>query len=428
MPTSRYSLFLCLGLAAALSGSIANAADSEVVNQQFIEAIEARDAGDLFGAIEDLKRLLLIAPNRGRVRIELAVAYYRAALFDQAKEAAKQVLADPKTPEKVRKTVSLFLREVEAQEATLAASAKARHGFSGMVTLGIGQDDNVNAGPASDVIVIGGTELSLTPGSTERRDDFGSLNVRFNHSYQMPRPLDIGSRPVKGVWHSVFGLYRRNYQDISDFNLDVISLGTGPALLSRTDWRANLHFQVDYIRLDEQKLGIYSSFTPSYTLVRGKTEYTLNGQWLRRNFSAPANHGLEGSRYGLGFDIAHQFNNKLSTRVGVSYYRTDARDDFKANDEPAIFADLFYEPWKNGTAYVRANYKKNDYDSQEPLFAVGRDDEQKSITLGLSHSFYNGKVSEWSVNVSMTYTDNRSNVAIYDYDRNVVQAEVSRRF
>lgn len=428
MPISQRLVGLGIGLSLAVGCTAASAAGKDVINQQFIEAIESRDAGDLFGAIEDLERLLPIAPNPGRVRIELAVAYYRAALFDKAKAAARRVLDDPATPEQVRQTVSLFLREIEAQEEALQASAKARHSVSGVVSLGIGQDGNVNAGPGSDVIVIGGTELALTPGSVGRYDDFGVLNFRLHHEYQMPRPLNIGSRPVKGLWQSNFGLYRKSYQDISDFDLDVVSLGSGPALLSRTNWRAKLHFQVDYIRLDERKLGVYASLTPSYTLVRDKTEYTLTGQWLRRNFASRANDGLEGSRYGLGFDVAHRFNDRLSARAGVSFYRTDARDDFKANDEPALFADLFYEPWRNGTVYLRANFKQNDYDSQEPLFLVGREDEQRSLTLGVSHSFYEGKVSEWGVNLSMTYTDNRSNVAIYDYERSVILAEVSRRF
>lgn len=399
--------------------------DLEALNQAFSEALAMRDSGDLFGAIEALQALIASAPEFQRARLELAVAYYRAALFEDARRNAEAVLNDPTTPPQVKETVQLFLTRVTQLEEAAAAT---RHTFSRRFSFGIGHDSNVNAGPSADVIDINGATFALTPGSTERGAAFANAALQLDHVYRIPGSIAVGKGTASVQWRSGASLYRRVYRDESEFNLDVVSLNTGPAFLSSGAWRAQLRTQFDYLRLGGDKLGHYIGINPSISFVQGRTEYTLDGSLTRREYSRSQDVNKTGNRYGLGLGVTHRLDKEWVLQGGVSLARQDAKVDYETYLSRSVNAGAVWYGWADGSVFGRVSYRVSDHDGQEPLFGVSREDKVKQVTLGATQSLRSGPLDKWRLTGRVSYTDAGSNVGIYDYRRTELYAELGRAF
>lgn len=395
---------------------------ADEIQQKFQSALELRAGGDLYGAIEALNTILISQPNLHRARLELAVTYYRAAQFSKSVDLAREVMDNPETPETVKETVQLFLDQVEALKV---AESERRHSFSGGFGIGGGYDDNVNAGPSSEVFDIDGSILSLAPGSSPQTDAFMTFSGNLNHSYRMPGSVDLGERPVMAFWQSSASVYRREYQDEHKYTVDVISGSTGLALISRTNWRAKVNLQMDHIRLEDDSLAVYTSINPSWTYNDGAgNEYTVRGQWLYRDYKQSADTDREGHRTAGGFDYAHRFDNSVVLQAGVTVAEQRAREEDQEFSAYDGYISAFVPTWERGNFYARAAYKHTDYEGRVVLFDKGREEREQRYVLGLTHSFNDG----WTAGLNYTYTDNHSNIDIYEYDRNEVSFDLNKRF
>lgn len=398
----------------------------DILNEDFVAALKMRDSGDLFAAIEALNKILVTSPRLNRARLELAITYYRAALFDEAKTNAETVLIDPETPPEVKETISLFLEELNAIQE---AEAQNRHVFASYISMGLGHDSNVNAGPASDLFNINGSEFSLLPGSTSQHSMYAQFSAHLDHTYRIPGSTNIGSDPVTAFWKSSGEFYRRSYEDSTLnnlFSVDVLSVSTGPAVISRRDWRADLLFNIDYIRLGDDPLATYTSFNPSYTKVIGSNDITVHGKIGYRRFMPKSGTNREGMRYGLGVDWGHQFNEKWLGLTGINLYVQDGRVSYKEYDVTEIYGSLYWQGWQGGSIYGRAGYKTTSYNGKEPLFDTNRNEYEKNLVLGVSHELkgFNG----WSINARVNYSDNSARIPIYDFDRTDGMLEIIKRF
>lgn len=108
MNLSNRLLISTLTLAISQTSFAADTTDYDVVNKQFTDAIQMRESGDIFASIDILEKIIASQPEYKRADLELAVAYFRAHLYSQAKSLAESVLADPNTPEKVKETINVF--------------------------------------------------------------------------------------------------------------------------------------------------------------------------------------------------------------------------------------------------------------------------------------------------------------------------------
>lgn len=183
-------------IAVVLSQNVAATETDQIVNEKFLEALNMRDSGDLFSSIELLEKLMETQPDYKRAELELAVAYFRATLFEKAQTHAEAVLNDPNTPDDVKDTISIFLTMMADEKA---AEAENRHTIEGTVGFGFGRDTNVNASPATDVVDVNGIQFTLSNTSVAQTENYGTVSAQISHSYKMPGTLDIGSRPVKGI-------------------------------------------------------------------------------------------------------------------------------------------------------------------------------------------------------------------------------------
>ena len=69
--------------------------EADLVQQQFEEAMDSRESGKVFDAIKIFENILATNPYLNRARLELAVAYHEASMYEQAINQFQIVLDDP---------------------------------------------------------------------------------------------------------------------------------------------------------------------------------------------------------------------------------------------------------------------------------------------------------------------------------------------
>ena len=68
--------------------------------------------------------------------------------------------------------------------------------------------------------------------------------------------------------------------------------------------------------------------------------------------------------------------------------------------------------------------ERRDFGGQEPFFLVSRDDRQWDVQLGLRYAF----APNWTLQPSISYLDNRSNVEIFRFGRTLFNIAVRYGF
>lgn len=414
---------LQLAMIAVLGGAAASTsvADEEAAFKQGMQALED---DRLQTAIKAFQSILSQQPGLHRARLELAVAYYRSLQYAEARRLARQVLDDPQTPPEVRVTVLAFLAQVQKDEQ---AAAK-RHEFKPSISAGLMYDSNVNVGPSTDV-VDEFPQFVLSPGSVEQSDSAVLLTAGLAHQFQPGRIFQFGERTAWFLWQSQANLYNRAYNDLDNFDLTVVNVSTGPALIALRHWRANIAMNVDRIWLGGSELAWFTSLNPAVTWQFDNGELTWDAALADRRYDDAADSGREGTYKATGVTLGHYFNQrKVAGQLGARLLDFSADNDRFGNDGYELLAGVIVKAWPGGTVYGRANYRNVDYDAIEPGFTEARDEQERRLAAGFQHDFKSGRLDKWTVNGGIQYTDNRSNISIYDYDRRQITLTVGRTF
>lgn len=415
---------VCLPVFLAIAGlSTAVAQETVDTDKLFKEGIFLREQGQVFSAIEALETVLSNNPSLNRARLELAVAYYRALNLEQATQQSQKVLDDPKTPENVRLAVLTFLAQIKRDQAELLAKP---HTWEPSVSLGVLYDTNVNVGPSGATLPGG---LVLQPGSTPQHDWATVAQAGVAHTYSSPMVMRIGETAARFIWQTSAGLYHKNYAEKTDFNLTALSLSTGPAWVAPNKWRAKLNLQGDALYLGGNYLGFYSSISPTFTLQLKNGELTWDALALNKNFDRQADAGRDSNFYSTGLSYGHLFlQGKLAVQLGLHAFVEDAADSRFSNDGWETFVGANVVAWENGSVFGRYSYKEAKHDGLEPVFNLARDETENRMEVGFSHNFKQSLLKDWRLSGSWQFTDSRSNVSIYTYEREVVGVNLGRSF
>ncbi|MCK5092390.1 MAG: tetratricopeptide repeat protein [Gammaproteobacteria bacterium] len=388
------------------------------------EGMYQREQGNLLTAIEAFNTILSNSPSSQRVRLELAVTYYRAQNMEEAKKNAQQVLDDPKTPPNVRISVLAFLAQIKQDQARLA---KQRHTWKPSIAIGLMTDDNVNVGPSSDVIP--GSSLLVDAAFLPRSDSAVTLQASLDHRWQSSGPVKMGNSLARFVWQSRAAIYRKDYQDEDAYDLDVLSLGTGPAWFIARRLRANINAQVDLIRLDGNRLATYAGLTPSITWQLRNAEVTLDAQVQDRDYKRTTDTGRDSTYKKAGVSLGKLFKNgKVAIQGGINGFDESADLARYSNDGTNIFAGANWVAWQNGSVFARVSQKDVKYDAPPTGFAVNRDERERRYVVGFKHNFKGKILNKWALSGNVTRTKNDSNVSIYTYDRDQAGITLSRSF
>jgi Tfp pilus assembly protein PilF len=423
---ARVCLALFLGLTAAHPVHAQSSASTATVQADFDAAMDAIEQSRLRTARQRLQSLLAANPSLSRARLELARVHYLSRDYAAARTEARRVLDDPATPPTVRATVLAFLAQIDADERRYAA----RHQWSPSFYGGLMYDSNVNIGLARDIIDIGGLLFQVAPDSRETSDGAAVINAGIAHTFNPNRRFEWGEDTGSFVWQSEANAYYRAYFQENDFNLGVLTLRTGPAWIVPGRWRAYIGLQGDQIFLDNDNLALFGSLNPGIAWQVGDNwEVGLDGIVTERSYHDSIESGREGRYESANLTVGRYFRERrLLAQAGTAFSDFNADNDVYSYTSTEVFAGLNSEAWTNGAVFARVGYRWYDFDEIEPGFTTSRDDDELRTVVGFQHDYREGWLDKWSLIGSWTYTDNQSDVVLYEYDRHQVSLGLSRRF
>ncbi len=414
-PTKKY--LYTLVLMACCHSALADQASTATL---FNQAISLRESGELDESIETFQTILSNEPSLGRVRAELAISYAKALNYNAAKQEVETLLAAPETPADVKYTLQNLLTELEKQSQP--------HLFTPYISMGIGHDTNVNVGPNSSTINLGGAQLSANANPIS--DNFWALNTGVAHRYLAPETVNVFGQQAAVIWQSNAGYFEQNYFDSGNFDIDVISLSTGPMLVKPGKWRANADLSYDYIELGHTKLAEFFGIAPTVSFNLSKSfDLTITSKFQQREFNDNVAPGRDSDYQLLNVSLTKGLlDNRLTVQVGTGVFHENAEINRFSNEGYQVSAGTSFKLNEIDTVYARHNFKNSRFGAPEVLFNQRRDENENRTTIGFNHRFTQQYVKDWVLDTSITHTDNASNVSIFDSRRTQFAINVAKQF
>ncbi|NND54182.1 MAG: DUF2860 family protein, partial [Gammaproteobacteria bacterium] len=314
-------------------------------------------------------------------------------------------------PASVQTTLLAFLAQIRDDRTVFAR----RHDWSGQLYGGLTWDSNVNYG-ADDVIDIGGT-----PFLSDEDEDVGAvIDVGLLHTFNPNRTFEHDEQTGYFLWQTQGNAYYRSYFDVTESNLGVLTLRTGPAWVVPEDWRFTIGLQADQLFYGTENLALFTSIRPQFTKqLTDVSGYTVSVTAQERSYDDVENEPRDGRYYRAAFSYDRLLGNRVGSQIGVAWSDFDADGDQFSYDGYEIFAGLTYEAWQRGQVFGRIGYRQFDFEQPDPLVDPGvfRDDDEWRAIVGFRHELASTVAKGWTVRGDVIYTDNQSNVALYDYDR-----------
>ena len=402
------------------------ATDPDELENLFSAGVEALERDRLRTAAEVFSSILKNNPALHRARLELARAYYLSFDYERARREVRIVLDDPNTPLSVRTTLLAFLAQIEADQKRFAE----RHQWAPSIYAGPMYDTNVNVGPDRDIVDIQGVQFVVTPESREQSDTAFIINPGLSHTYNPGSTFQLGENSGFFLWQSQLNGYYRAYFDADDFDLGVVTVRSGPAWVVPRHWRASIGLQVDKIWLGGSGLALFSAVNPIIAWQVGEnTEFTLDTSLTQRSYDKSEDSLREG-RYAQGttFVSRYFYEKKLVVQAGIGYSRFNADAARFTHNGINVFLGAVFQAWENGSLYARAEYREYDYDGVEPIFNISRNDDEYRFTARFQHEVQSGLLDNWQILGEWIFTDNQSNVSIFNYDRHQFSLGLYRDF
>ena len=362
-------------------------------------------------AVFALERVLAVQPDSAPARAQIARAYFNLKEIETSKREFENVKKQDVPPE-VSATIDRFLDAINRVEESKRTTI---HGF---VEFGIGYDTNVNSATADNQVAVpafGGLVFTLAPTATKLGDNFISFGGGLNIQGPVSKQLTLFG-----------GLAYLNKTNLSQDNFSTYYYDANLGLSYRWDRDTfTLVAQYNSFWVDDTQL-----YNDAYRNAAGVT-----GQWQHdfdsRNqisvflqysdLTYPDQDIRDANRYIGGAGYAHAFGRgALITYVGLY----GGAEKVKADDVPQLGNDIYGArlgaQWNLNEKYslfANASGERRKYGGPDPFFLVDRKDTQYSASGGLIF------VPKKNVHITpqISWTDNRSNIDIDQFDRVIYQ-------
>lgn len=374
--------------------------------------IAAINAGHLGEGILALERYLIQFPEDTGARIELARAYFMLGEDVRAREEFQNLLeANP--PADARSTIERYLDTIRSRESRYKTTS------SFYVEAGVGRDSNVNAGVSSDNVILpilGNVTVANT--AVKKGDAFGNLTL----GGQVSHPVSPGMAVFGG-----FSLDSKINHSEHAFDLLGGNLAGGVSALKKKDlyklsiFRNTLSVENDRFRTIDGANGEWTRLLDEQQALQASVQiakFSYTGANIARN----ADYTGLGLSYRRVLGYAWQPVLNLGLNYGAEA-NTQDRPDLGRNVS-GMTLNMALSPsakWglTGGVSFLASHYRGPD-----AILEVTRDD--KFVAFEASAVYLIDR--NLSVRCEALLSDNRSNIALFSYSRNVVVFKVRYDF
>ncbi|MDH4101461.1 MAG: surface lipoprotein assembly modifier, partial [Nitrospirota bacterium] len=356
----------------------------------------AFEIGRYEAAAAAFERVLIANPESHRARLELGRAFFQLKSFVLAREQFEAVLAiNP--PKSVATAIQQYLDLIEKQMAT--------HRFSGRLALGWQYDSNVATAPGSDQIstVIG--TFTLGADSLPKVDNAVITQFFLSHFYD---PGQSGGL----VWQDSLSYYASRYKHMTNFNLDVITLNSGPGY-TNNGYRVQLPFTFDLVQLGNEPYARNWGIAPTigYSGIKN-LDLSLTGTVQRREYNTDEER--DSDYYSVDFTPrVFLLGGKMMLQGSVKFSDEKAHRKYWSNEALEGALGIMVQLPHDYVLFVQHSSKAVDYRAIQSLYANRREDREYRTLVNINKRL----LKNLSLTLSYTYTRNHSNLDLYDYDK-----------
>ena len=377
----------------------------------FYFGIAAVDSGHAGQGVLALERYIVRFPDNDRARLELARAYYVLGELARARDEFETV-SRRKPPAEVQATIERFMDSIRAQETRYQTSA------SFYVELGGGYDSNVNSGVGNPVIsvpTLGVVQLAQI--GARSADSFLWLAA----GGQFSQPVAPGIALVAGA--NAEGKLHSDKFDQQFDQVGALVYGGASYLRERNLVRATLSLSTLYVDYD-----------------RFREAATFGAEWHRQldefnTASVFAQYALleypvspvrDSDFFGLGAGWRRAFLGRMQPVFQVQALYGQERNQAEpvrndlSRDLYTLRGGLSLTPAVRWGLSLGLSYTKSRFDEADPLFLERRDDDYYGVDIGVSYRL----TRQLSLRADYLYAENRSNIALYEYSRDVISLRV----
>ncbi|MBI4989617.1 MAG: DUF560 domain-containing protein [Rhodocyclales bacterium] len=380
----------------------------------FLLGLAALEVGKNTNAVFALERVLAVDPNHVRARAEIARAYLALGETKTAKQEFESVRKQGVPPE-VAATIDRLLTAVERIED------QGRTTVRGYIEGTFGHDTNVNSATSSQSITVpafGGPILTLPSSGVRQSDTFttAAAGIALRHPLSREWALTAsltGNKRVNNNHHDIFdtGATDAHIGVVRTYGKDVFSA----ALQYNQFW-------VDNDRYREAK-GFTAQWQHNYD---ARNQSSLFVQYSDLNYNSEEVRNAD--RFVIGANFAHALAGFKTVFYGGAYLADEAarKDGFQHLGHAAfgVRVGAQHEFHRDAKVFVNLGYENRHYHGEHPLLLRTRDDDQWNLGVGVAWT----PAKSWLVTPQFQYTDNRSNLAINHFRREVVSVTVRKEF
>lgn len=373
----------------------------------FYFGLAAVESGKPSIAALAFERVLLAEPGSARVQLELGRALFQLGDLDGAQRQFNQVL-EQEPPEGVRTTIDRFLTAIAGYR-----EQKSRQ-FSWGFSVASGHDSNINSATSADEFTFALGTVVFPRESQKTDDGFSKLSGHFN-----------GQFGASERSHWFFNTALESLANWSEDGFDTSVIGT------------NVGYSLG---LDSSVLRFPVSFQGIY--LDGEATRYSGGAGM--DWSWPLSSSAQGVLFGQANALRNPENIARDSNLyvfggGVSYVKSDWRTQFLASvsvgkdhalGDP-VFGKVFANIRLGSKVAISSRWEAAlDIDLQtaqyeeQGAFLTEREDVLAGGAFTIRYAF----AQHWRVALRSAYTDNHSNLALYDFDRAVFSLAVEARW
>jgi hypothetical protein len=363
------------------------------------------DTGQPARALFPINRILRRDPDDATALLMLSrarIALGQAQPAREALERAKKAQQPPQIAERINQYLSIIAAAEEAGTTR----------FGGHLEVSFGYDTNVNSATGAQQIalpVFGGAIGTLSTSATKQDDTFFALGGSVGLKY----PLAANLALVAAASAS-----QRLNSSHEDFDLRTLEGSVGLRFTSgANEWTGVLsaqQFEVDY-----QPFRTTTGGSLQWRHMLGqRTEVSAFGQFARLSYPSQSLRNADRTVVGIAF--GHAFGERAPILFGSAFFG----EENERAENVAFFGHrlrglrLGVDQAFSDRFIISASigYEERRYGGEDPLFLLGRKDEQLDFRVALPYAI----TSQWIIIPQFTHTKNRSNIELNRYRRTAI--------
>lgn len=416
-----------LAVMPALAADANSERDYEIALTKGQYAIELQDFAT---AISHLTKALEIKPGDQPARVSLGIAYSRSGDYGRAREVLQQAVKDDPADSRAQYELALVLGKLgqtEESKRMMEAVAKSNDPELSAAAKGYlegaapGEKKRLNVklsgGIQYDSNVILEPDAPTTPG-VKNADWRAVLMLKGDYAF-----LQTGRADAEAG----YAFYQSLHNDLSDYNVQQHTgkMAGRYALTQTVSAELEYDFHYTFVGGDHYSTAHWFGLrVPAKLMAESLTELHASYE-AKRFFDTPVFTGLTGKNgSNTSAGLSHTIMLGKKSGISIDYtYDADAADaDYWSYTGNKGTVNALAD-WKAYKFFGMLSYYDRKYDALAPGAPEKRHDGVQEYLIGISRNA--GKRA--TVTLSDQYTINDSNLAVYQYTRNVISLMVEIR-